>query len=64
MIKSITDARIDASKILLHLEALDTIEKLKVDRSEHTFGGEASLTQEEINQIMDIVYQAQKRTAW
>lgn len=64
MIRAISNAQIDTSKVLLHLEALATIERLKVDRSESSFGGKASLTQDEISQSLDLAKQAQKRTAW
>ncbi|MBQ8042922.1 MAG: hypothetical protein IJ272_02075 [Clostridia bacterium] len=64
MLKAITDARCDNSKVLLHLETLHTLDRLHIDRSDRPFGGHASLTQQEINESLEIAKEARKRTAW
>ncbi len=64
MLRAISDAGCDTSKALLHIETMQTMEKLQIDRSDRPFGGHASLTQAEINETLYLAQTAMLRTAW
>lgn len=64
MLKAISDARYDTSKALLHIETMETLERLHIDRGDRPFGGRASLTQEEVNESLHLAQTAKLRTAW
>lgn len=64
MLRAISDSRCDTSKVLLHLETMETLERLHIDRSDRPFGGHASLTQDEVNASLDLAQAAKLRTAW
>lgn len=64
MIRDINDARCDTSKAVLHLETMQTLDRLHIDRSDRPFGGHAALTQQQINESMELAKIAQSITAW
>lgn len=64
MIKTINNARDDTNKVLVRIETQATFERLKVDRSESSFGGKASLTHRELAKGNRLVERSRQVTAW